>query len=108
MSEVFVSPHPRRKRALVIAIVADALQILLLPLFTAILPAAAVVDDSIDVVVGIVMIRMLGWHWAFLPSFIAELVPGVNLLPTWTAAVWFVTRKGMKVPPPPEPLAKLP
>jgi hypothetical protein len=108
MNEVFVSPHPKRKRALVIAIVADAVQIALLPLFTTIFPAAAALDDAIDVVVGIVMIRMLGWHWAFLPSFIAELVPGVGLLPTWTAAVWFVTRKGMKVPPPAEPVAKLP
>jgi hypothetical protein len=39
------------------------------------------------------MIRLLGWHWAFLPSAAAELIPGADLFPTWTAAVWFVTRQ---------------
>jgi hypothetical protein len=34
---------------------------------------------------------MLGWHWAFLPAFAAELIPGVDLFPTWTAAVAYVT-----------------
>jgi hypothetical protein len=98
-----VTPHPRRRLALVIAIAADALQVVLLPLFAAVVPA--VVDDAIDIVVAIVMIRLLGWHWAFLPSFLAELIPGVGLLPTWTAAVWFVTRK-RKAPLPAEPPAE--
>jgi hypothetical protein len=106
---VVVSPHPRRKLALLIAIAADVLQIVLFPLFVAIVPVPAMIDDAIDVVVAIIMIRLLGWHWAFLPSFVAELIPGVGLLPTWTAAVWFVTRKGKKAPPPAEPsVAKLP
>jgi hypothetical protein len=38
------------------------------------------------------MIRLLGWHWAFLPTLAAKLIPGADLFPTWTAAVWFVTR----------------
>lgn len=102
-----VSPHPRRKLALWIAIAADALQLGLLPLLSTIFPVLLAADDAIDVVVAIIMIRLLGWHWAFLPSFIAELVPGVGLLPTWTAAVWFVTRKG-KPQPQPQPVPKLP
>ncbi|HKA25024.1 MAG TPA: hypothetical protein VKF80_08595 [Candidatus Eisenbacteria bacterium] len=96
-------PHPRRRLALFIALAADALQIVLLPLL---LPGVAV-DDAIDLVVAIVMIKLLGWHVAFLPTFVAELVPGMNLLPTWTAAVWFVTRK-RKLPPVVEPPSELP
>jgi hypothetical protein len=44
-------------------------------------------------IVGFFMIRLLGWHWAFLPTMAAELIPGADLFPTWTAAVWFVTRQ---------------
>jgi hypothetical protein len=44
------------------------------------------------------MVRMVGWHFAFLPTFVAELVPGVDLIPTWTAAVWFATRRGARPP----------
>ncbi|MGB8129978.1 MAG: hypothetical protein WCG81_09300 [Candidatus Angelobacter sp.] len=30
---------------------------------------------------------------SFLPTFAAELVPGLDLFPTWTAAVFFATRQ---------------
>jgi len=74
-----------------IAIAADALQIAAFPLFAegGISPA----DSLLDIVVGFFMIRLLGWHWAFLPTIAAELIPGADLFPTWTAAVWFVTRR---------------
>ena len=39
------------------------------------------------------MVRLLGWHWEFLPSFFAKLVPGVDLVPFWTIAVANVYRK---------------
>jgi hypothetical protein len=39
------------------------------------------------------MIHLLGWHWEFLPSFLAKLVPGVDLVPLWTLAVANVWRK---------------
>ena len=42
---------------------------------------------------------LVGWHFAFLPTFVAELVPGVDLIPTWTAAVWLVTRRRKGEPP---------
>jgi len=65
----------------------------------AVMPAFAggglsLVNDALDVVVAILMVGLVGWHFAFLPSFVAELVPGLDLVPTWTLAVWFVTRKG--------------
>lgn len=83
--------------AWVVAIGADAVQWLLWPLMAA--GAASPINDVLDVVVGAVLIRLLGWHWAFLPAFLAELVPGVDLVPTWTAAVFLATRSATRRTP---------
>jgi hypothetical protein len=89
--QVTVSPGPQFRSAMMLAIVADALQLVLLPLFAegALSPA----DDILDLGVGAMMIHLLGWHWEFLPSFLAKLVPGVDLVPFWTIAVVNVWRK---------------
>jgi hypothetical protein len=83
--------QPEQRLAWGVAIVADALQIAAFPLFAegGISPA----DSALDLIVGFLMVRLLGWHWAFLPTLAAELIPGADLFPTWTAAVWFVTRQ---------------
>lgn len=73
-----------------IALIADALQIGLFPLFVQ--GGVSPLDAGLDLVVGALLTKVMGWHWAFLPSFVAELVPGFDLFPTWTAAVFFVTR----------------
>jgi len=82
------------RQAWLIAIVADALQIVGLPLFApgAVSPA----DTVLDLAVAALLYRILGWHWALLPSFAAELVPGLDLFPTWTAAVFFMTRGAVR------------
>ena len=83
-----------KKRVLaarVIAVTADAVQLGLMPLFVGGAPAGF--DAVLDVAVGAVMVALLGWHWAFLPAFALELLPGVDLAPTWTIAVFFVTRR---------------
>jgi hypothetical protein len=33
---------------------------------------------------------LLGFHWMLLPSLLVELVPGLDLIPTWTGCVAFV------------------
>jgi hypothetical protein len=43
-----------------------------------------------------VLVHLLGWHWEFLPSFFAKLVPGVDLVPFWTIAVVNVYRKSKR------------
>ena len=85
---------PELRLAWIIALAADAVQIAVFPLFAegALSPA----DTVLDVLVGALLIRLLGWHWAFLPTFAAELLPGFDLFPTWTAAVFFVTREQVK------------
>lgn len=94
-----LSPEERRK-ALMIAVVADAMQLVFIPLFGA--GWLTPVNDLLDVVVAFVLIRRLGWHVAFLPTFIAELLPLVDVFPSWTLAVWFVvrTRHAPSTPPP--------
>ena len=78
--------------ARLIAIVADAVQIALVPVFAE--GAASMVNDALDVVVGITMIVLVGWNWVFLPALVAELIPMVDLAPTWTIAVLIATRRG--------------
>jgi hypothetical protein len=81
----------RFQTAMILAVAADALQIFVLPLFAegALSPA----DDLLDLGVAAVLVRLLGWHWEFLPAFAAELVPGLDLVPFWTFAVANVYRK---------------
>ena len=93
--------------AWLVAIAADALQILALPLFAA--GGLSPADSLLDLVVAAILIRLLGWHWAFLPTLLAELTPGFDLFPTWTAAVFYVTRHQIRasepeiLPPGPTP-----
>jgi hypothetical protein len=86
-----MNSQPGRVRAArLIAVAADILQIVVFPLFAPGL--ASPWNNALDLLVAVAMVLLIGWHWAFLPSFFAELVPGLDLVPTWTAAVFFVTR----------------
>lgn len=89
------SPRSRFRAAIVLAIVADAVQILIFPLFAE--GAISPLDDILDLIVMVALIRLIGWHWEFLPSFIAELVPGLDLVPFWTLAVVNVYRKWKRI-----------
>ncbi len=93
--EITVSPGPRFRAAMILAIVADALQIIVFPAF--IEGGLSPADDVLDFGVGALMIHLLGWHWEFLPSFLAKLVPGVDLVPFWTLAVANVYRKSKRI-----------
>jgi hypothetical protein len=77
--------------AWLIAMAADATQMLAFPLFAA--GGLSPADTILDLFVAAILIRLLGWHWAFLPTLVAELIPGLDLFPTWTAAVFYVTRQ---------------
>ena len=81
---------PEQRKAWFVAILADAIQIVGMPLFAE--GGLSPLDTALDIAVGAILIKLLGWHWAFLPTFAAELVPGLDLFPTWTAAVFFATR----------------
>jgi hypothetical protein len=76
---ILLSVRSRFRAAMVLAVAADALQILVLPLFAE--GAFSPADDVLDLAVAAVLVRLLGWHWEFLPAFAGELVPGVDLVP---------------------------
>jgi hypothetical protein len=85
---------PELRLAWVIALGADALQIAAFPFFVE--GGVSPLDSVLDAVVAFLLVRLLGWHWAFLPSMVAEVLPGADLFPTWSAALLFVTRDRMQ------------
>src|ERR1039457_5941977 len=82
---VVISAGLRLRVAFLLAILADALQLAVIPLFVegAESPAA----DIVDVAMAAAMFFLLGWHWEFLPSFAAKLISGAALVPLWPPAV---------------------
>ena len=79
----------RAKVARWTALGVDALQVAIFP----VLFPGSPWNNLLDLVTGAFMVAILGWHVAFLPTFVTELVPFVDLFPTWTLAVLYVTRK---------------
>src|SRR5262245_35553382 len=87
---VVTPPSPERIwAARVIAMAADLAQVAIFPAFSE--GAFSPINDVVDVAVCGILSALLGWHWVFLPSFLSELIPMWDLVPTWTAAVWYVT-----------------
>lgn len=91
MAGFFKSLPPRHRLAWLIAVAADAIQLGATPIFFE--GAFSPADWVVDIVTGGILAGLLGWHWSFLPTFAAELIPGLDLIPTWTAAVFLVTRQ---------------
>ncbi|MGH7993895.1 MAG: hypothetical protein ACREDQ_10290 [Limisphaerales bacterium] len=82
--------------ALAVAVIADGGQLLLGPL------GWAFGDQLIDLVAMLLVSWLIGFHWLLLPSFVLELVPGLDEFPTWTAcvvAVIALRRRREKMPP---------
>ena len=80
----FTNPQLTRNRillALAIAVVADLLQIVLVPL------EWAFVQQIVDVMAMGLTISVIGFHPLLLPTFIVEFIPLVDMLPTWTGCV---------------------
>jgi hypothetical protein len=75
----------RKRIALLIAVVADLVQVGLAPLFGE--GALSPLDASLDAVVALALLLALGWRWRTALALGVELVPGLALFPTWTAAV---------------------
>ena len=67
--------------ALAVAVIADGLQ-----LCTGFVGWAGF-DEVIDVVAMIMVTWLIGFHILLLPTFMVEMVPVVDELPTWTACV---------------------
>jgi len=91
--------------ALIVAAGADGLQLLLMQ-FGWVGP-----DQIIDFVAMVVISGLIGFHLLLLPTFVIELIPVLDDLPTWiacTAAVIALRKRDQLAnpPPPPPPPAK--
>ena len=79
-----LSESSRNKVALAVALIADLLQIIIFPVFA---PGFfSPVENVLDIAVGAALWALLGWHYSFLPALVAESIPGLGLVPTWTAS----------------------
>ena len=73
-----------------IAVAADIVQIVFFGIMAE--GFASPVDAVVDVIVAIALTLLVGWHIAFIPSFIIKALPFADLAPTWTIAVLIATR----------------
>ena len=99
---LFRAPKLTRTRialALTVAVTGDGLQFLLGPV------GWAFPDQAIDLLAMLLTAWAIGFHLLLLPTFLAELFPVVDMLPTWTACVIAVIvlrrREQNSKPPPP-------
>ena len=84
MSNLFPARVLSRRRiiaAVAIALLADVLQVALGPF------GWVFFDQVIDVVAMVATTFLLGFHPLLLPTFFIEVVPIVDMLPTWTGCV---------------------
>jgi hypothetical protein len=103
LQTMFRAPKLTRTRivlALAVAVTADGLQFCLGP------AGWALPDQAIDLLAMLLTARAIGFHLLLLPTFLAELFPVVDMLPTWTACVIAVValRKRAQNAAPPPPL----
>jgi hypothetical protein len=90
--------------ALAVAVTADGLQFILGP------AGWALPDQAIDLVAMLLTAWAIGFHLLLLPTFLAELFPVVDMLPTWTACVIAVValrKRAQNAAPPPSPPPQL-
>ena len=96
----FAPPPLTRTRmalAVLVALAADGLQI---PLA---MPPA---PEIIDVLAALLTVWLLGFHLLLLPTFVVELFPLVDMLPTWTGCVIAVIALRKRAPRALPPVAK--
>ena len=102
LDSFFRAPTLTRGRmilALAVAVTADGVQFLLGPF------GWAFPDQAIDLMAMILVSRIIGFHILLLPTFVVELLPIADDLPTWTActAAVIALRKREQHKPPPSP-----
>ncbi len=87
-----------------VAAVTDAIQLGLGP------AGGIVVDQVLDVIAMVLTCAALGFHPLLLPTFVIELIPIADMIPTWTgcvAAVVLLRKRLQPQPPVPPPVPNL-
>jgi hypothetical protein len=102
MSTWLAKPVLSRKRilfAFAVAVLTDVIQFLLGPF------GWTFADEIMDVIAMILISLTLGFHPLLLPTFVVEIVPIVDMFPTWTVctAVLVAMRRRERQAPPADP-----
>lgn len=79
----------RHRLAWAIALGVDALQLGLIPITGSL---STWLNAPLDLATMAILWTLTGWHLAYLPSLALELLPWVEVVPSWTLAVWMATR----------------
>ena len=99
VSRRFAAPVLTRTRiwfAFAVAVMTDGIQLALGPL------GWVFADEALDVIAMILTCGALGFHILLLPTFVIELLPVADMLPTWTgctAVVVFQRKRAQAKPP---------
>src|SRR5258706_13443741 len=75
----------RKWTALAVAAASDALQVALFPVFVE--GVVSPWEIALDVATAVVILLLCGFKWRLAIALATELVPGIDLFPTWTALV---------------------
>ena len=75
----------QKAAALVVAVIVDIIQVSLWPFFFE--GAASPAQDVLDVITTIILVAICGFRWQLALAFIVELIPGLDLFPTWAAFI---------------------
>lgn len=87
----------RRKRiALGIAAISDVVQWIFLPAFVE--GALSPFEIALDAFTAFVILLVVGFQWRLAIALVAELVPGLDLFPTWTAVVMSLPSRAADAP----------
>lgn len=99
--QMFSVPRLTPKRvwfAFGVAAITDAIQMGLGPV------GSLFIDQGLDVIAMVLISAAVGFHLLLLPTFVLELLPLANMLPTWTgctAAVVMMRKKAEEQAAPP-------
>jgi hypothetical protein len=84
----------RVKLAFAIAVLADILEFPVIWLeswqWEWVILVGRAVGVVLDSCVMFALTKLLGFHWAFVPSFVLEVIPTIDMFPSWVACVAYV------------------
>jgi len=112
VAELPAKPSLSRRRAAIALTVAIATDLLQLPAAVAMLASTAAIFGApadvplegiiaaLDIAASIIEIRLLGFHWLLLPTFVLKAVPLADVAPTWTLCVLYLVRRSRRTPRP--------
>lgn len=87
----------RRRVALGVAVLSDVIQWVFFPVMSE--GAASPFDIALDAVTAVIILLAVGFQWRLAIALAIEVVPGLDMFPTWTAVVLSIPTAPKALPP---------